>query len=363
MDESGPQGLKRSSEPITFPISVNRMPPARGGQAAGTNSVAGIMISSCHRCALLGFTASALLHVGVAFAIFWTEKTQQASPHPERRVAVSLAMFAEPIGLDPPPADVTQFGGRTPIPAPVLEPAPGPTSEPVPAREPSQQPETESVPQPELEFVANPEPVPRSTRIPESAPQSGPEPELHTNPESKAKSQSSPRGEPKAEQKSKPTFATKTKPQLKPKPKSKSEPSRKTLAPRAPARGRSGKTKPKTQIGGMGRSAQGGGKEHGAKSKPLEKQYLAGLQHAIAKKRRYPSLARRRGETGVVAVSFVLAKSGRISGARVDKSSGSHTLDKAALETLKRLGRYKPIPKSIGRTSWQLRVPIRFSLN
>ena len=64
----------------------------------------------------------------------------------------------------------------------------------------------------------------------------------------------------------------------------------------------------------------------------------------------------------MVRVSFVLTQSGHIIHVRVDKSSGSHALDKAAVETLKRLGRYKPIPKALGRNRWQLRVPIRFAI-
>jgi len=64
----------------------------------------------------------------------------------------------------------------------------------------------------------------------------------------------------------------------------------------------------------------------------------------------------------VATVYFVLDRNGRISGARLAKSSGSGALDRAAVETLRRLARYKPIPAAIGRTRWPLRVPIRFAL-
>ena len=86
------------------------------------------------------------------------------------------------------------------------------------------------------------------------------------------------------------------------------------------------------------------------------------MERAIAKKRRYSSSARRRGDTGVATVSFAIAKNGRISNARVDKSSGSSALDKVAVATLRRLGQYKPIPKALDRSKWSLRVPIRFAL-
>jgi protein TonB len=94
----------------------------------------------------------------------------------------------------------------------------------------------------------------------------------------------------------------------------------------------------------------------------LEKEYLAGLRQAIAKKRRYPTSARRTGKTGVATVEFVLDRNGRISGSSLGRSSGSSVLDQAAVDTLRRLARYKPIPEALGRTRWRLRVPIRFAL-
>jgi protein TonB len=65
---------------------------------------------------------------------------------------------------------------------------------------------------------------------------------------------------------------------------------------------------------------------------------------------------------GTVTVFFVIKADGRIVSARVSKSSGSDLLDDAALDTLNRLGRFKPIPAGIGRNRWPLRVPIRFAL-
>jgi protein TonB len=46
----------------------------------------------------------------------------------------------------------------------------------------------------------------------------------------------------------------------------------------------------------------------------------------------------------------------------IAKSSGDSALDQAAMQALQRLGRFKPIPVSIGRASWSMRVPIRFDL-
>jgi protein TonB len=63
-----------------------------------------------------------------------------------------------------------------------------------------------------------------------------------------------------------------------------------------------------------------------------------------------------------VSVAFVVQRNGSISGVRVAGSSGSAALDKAATDAVKRLGRFKPIPKALARSSWSMRVPIQFQL-
>jgi protein TonB len=98
------------------------------------------------------------------------------------------------------------------------------------------------------------------------------------------------------------------------------------------------------------------------RNKAAESKYLAELQRAIARHRYFPRKARRKGVEGVVTLYFVIEADGQIRDVRVSKSSGSAALDDAGLQTLKRLGRFAPIPDSIGRTRWPLRVPISFTL-
>ena len=94
----------------------------------------------------------------------------------------------------------------------------------------------------------------------------------------------------------------------------------------------------------------------------IEQRYLSALQQAIARHRFYPSTARRDGVEGTVTVLFTIQADGRITGAKVAAGSGSALLDEAALETLSRLGRFRPIPAELQRERWPLRVPIRFAL-
>ncbi len=310
------------------------------------------MTSRCPRCTLLGFTLSALLHLAAAAVL--TSGTIREIPLVDgHRVAVNLAMFESPSERQAPTADVDGTG----------EPPGSPKASPEANPSAQREPEPEQTPEPATE--PDPEEEPETVSVPASdaAPKPAIAPELSTAPNPKLKV-APPALSPK--RKTSPVRTTRPIPKPIPKPKPKSEAKSKYAGK---ARLPSGRTEEQSSSAGArglsgsaAASAKGGGKEGGANAKALESHYLAGLQRAIAKKRRYPSSARRRGETGVVTVSFVLAQSGRISGARVDKSSGSARLDQAALDTLKRLGRYKPIPKALGRTSWRLRVPIRFAL-
>lgn len=258
---------------------------------------------------LMGFAVSALLHIGIATAIMLRDETGEIEIAAEHTVAVDLAMFAEPSNAHIQDADDNPDSG------PVEE-------SPPPA---------ESEPAPEPALDANTESKPESAPEPEAAPKPKPKPKPKAKPKAKS---TEPRPEPKRE----------------------------VRPPPRPTSNQSGDSSKSRTPNGSTHSSRGGGKQDAGRTKAAENAYLAGLRRAIAKKRRYPAGARRRGDTGVATVSFVLAKNGRISGTRVDKSSGSRALDEAAVETLRRLGRYKPIPEALGRTRWPLRVPIRFAL-
>ena len=102
--------------------------------------------------------------------------------------------------------------------------------------------------------------------------------------------------------------------------------------------------------------------ESAAVQRAAERAYLTALQRAIARHQHYPAGARRHGQTGVATLAFVIEADGHLSQIRLAQSSGHASLDQAALQALARLGRFDPIPKSIGRSRWSLRIPIRFDL-
>ncbi|MGB5833159.1 MAG: energy transducer TonB, partial [Thiohalocapsa sp.] len=182
--------------------------------------------------------------------------------------------------------------------------------------------------------------------IPERKPTQTPEPQLQLAPAPQTRL--GPKPAPK------PVIAAPPKPESEPKPSRKSAPSQD--APKT-------RKLPSAASGSGARASKPSGKPKvSAKKKALESRYLREVQRAIARKRRYPQNARRRGEAGTAVVSFVVERGGTITDIRLAQSSGSTRLDAAALNTLKRLGRFKPIPQAIGRNRWPMRVPIRFAL-
>jgi protein TonB len=99
-----------------------------------------------------------------------------------------------------------------------------------------------------------------------------------------------------------------------------------------------------------------------AQYESLKQRYLRTLLKRIHRKKHYPRRARRNREEGEVLVSFVIGKSGDISGIRINRSSGYTNLDKAAVKTLARVSPLQPLPGELGMTKWELAVPIAFNL-
>jgi protein TonB len=78
--------------------------------------------------------------------------------------------------------------------------------------------------------------------------------------------------------------------------------------------------------------------------------------------KRYPSGAKSRREEGSVQVSFTIDASGRVTGSRVVRSSGSPDLDRAALDMVQRASPVPAPPKEIARSRMSLNVPVMFNL-
>lgn len=280
----------------------------------------------CHPCGWLAFGLSALLHAGLAWALLHWGLPAAPGDSGERPVGLRLEMFAAgPLALE---AEVPGAADAAPALAPVPQPQPTPAPEPIPAPEP--------VPEPDPAPVSEPAPAPGPVPEPEPVPDSAPTPRAPQAPKA--------RPEPKASE---------TRPKPEPK-----------VAAQAPSPDAKGQAETPRAAGRPGAGAADGtpGEAAAHVSAEVEQRYLSALQQAIARHKFYPQAARRGGVEGTVTLGFVIEADGSITGAQVATASGSPLLDEAALETLARLGRFRPIPEELRRERWPLRVPIRFAL-
>lgn len=76
--------------------------------------------------------------------------------------------------------------------------------------------------------------------------------------------------------------------------------------------------------------------------------------------KRYPSVARSRRIEGTVAVAFTIDPSGRVLSARVAETSGSASLDRAAVDMVERSSPVPAPPPQIARRSLALVVPVDY---
>ncbi len=88
--------------------------------------------------------------------------------------------------------------------------------------------------------------------------------------------------------------------------------------------------------------------------------YKAELRALIDKNKSYPPLSKRLGQTGIVVVAFTLLKDGHIIDVRLVKPSRYERLNFSALEAVKKVEKFKPIPLEIGELKMDIKVPVKF---
>ncbi|AEB08240.1 energy transducer TonB [Desulfobacca acetoxidans] len=122
--------------------------------------------------------------------------------------------------------------------------------------------------------------------------------------------------------------------------------------------------------GGRGTGAGGGvgpgrGRGSGPGSGPGSalQGYLREIRRLLEKQKEYPLMARRRNIQGMVVVMFTIASGGQVDASQVSRSSGHDLLDEAARNTVRRVGRFPPIPVDLKRQKLTVAVPLAFCLN
>jgi periplasmic protein TonB len=86
------------------------------------------------------------------------------------------------------------------------------------------------------------------------------------------------------------------------------------------------------------------------------------LQMIVERNKRYPVAAQARRETGIVEVSFVMDRSGKLLSSRVERSSGHAALDHEATELLTRAQPFPVPPPEMPGAEVRVTVAVRFNL-
>ena len=113
--------------------------------------------------------------------------------------------------------------------------------------------------------------------------------------------------------------------------------------------------------GRAGATGGNGGRSTTSNGDALTSNYKGKVRSEVARKKRYPNAARRRGETGTAVIRFVVARNGAMSGLQLVRSSGSDTLDKAALKMAQRAAPFPDIPAGTGKSQIRFTLPVSFS--
>lgn len=88
--------------------------------------------------------------------------------------------------------------------------------------------------------------------------------------------------------------------------------------------------------------------------------YKAELRAKIDQNKFYPPLSRRLGQTGTVVVAFTLEQDGNIIDVKIDSPSQYERLNVSALEAVKKVEKFRPIPSEYGQTRMEIKVPVKF---
>jgi protein TonB len=100
----------------------------------------------------------------------------------------------------------------------------------------------------------------------------------------------------------------------------------------------------------------------GAQAATAKEIYIAEIRSKIEANKSYPLISRRMGQTGIVIVAFTLLKDGSIMDLHVHKSSRFDRLDASAVEAVRKVGRFNPIPSEVGESQMDINVPVKFYL-
>lgn len=90
--------------------------------------------------------------------------------------------------------------------------------------------------------------------------------------------------------------------------------------------------------------------------------YFEKIIYLVNQNKRYPRISKINKESGVVKVSFTIEKDGKIVGTKVDCPCGHPRLNEAAVQAIKSIVNFDPIPIELNKEKINITIPVRFVL-
>jgi protein TonB len=108
--------------------------------------------------------------------------------------------------------------------------------------------------------------------------------------------------------------------------------------------------------------AMAGAKPNGVDLGALRKGYIRSFSRAVRRDYKYPMAARRARLQGVVLLEITIDAQGNIIAVAVAKSSGYSALDKAAVASVRKVGKLPAPPAELGWKRKKIRLPFKYKL-
>ena len=119
---------------------------------------------------------------------------------------------------------------------------------------------------------------------------------------------------------------------------------------------------PHPVVGARGTSIAGEGPADDPRAAQESRDWYALIAAHLERNKRYPREARRDGLQGTPTVRFTVDRRGRVSNVSIRASSGHIALDEATVDLMQRVSPLPAMPRSMGRDSVTVTLPIEYTL-
>lgn len=94
-----------------------------------------------------------------------------------------------------------------------------------------------------------------------------------------------------------------------------------------------------------------------------QNEYIFSIRKKILAQRKYPLLAKKQNQEGIVVIGFRILKDGSIDRIHILQKSEFDSLNEATLDLLKNLKNVDPIPDKMKKSEWSLSISIIYQIH